>query len=61
MISLSNIYTTTAILPPRIIVHGREGSGKTTLAAQFPGPIFLQRDTSRDSIRSVVVEDVSRD
>jgi hypothetical protein len=42
MISLANIHTTTAILPPRIIVHGKEGSGKTTLAAQFPGPIFLQ-------------------
>jgi hypothetical protein len=42
MISISNIYTTTAISPPRIIIHGREGSGKTTLAAQFPGPIFLQ-------------------
>jgi hypothetical protein len=44
MISLANIYTTTATLPPRIIVHGREGSGKTTLAAQFPGPIFLQTE-----------------
>jgi hypothetical protein len=42
MITLNNIYTTTAILPPRIIVHGREGSGKTTLAAQFPTPVFLQ-------------------
>jgi hypothetical protein len=44
MISLANIRTTTAILPPRIIIHGREGSGKTTLAAQFPGPIFLQTE-----------------
>jgi hypothetical protein len=44
MISLANIYTTTATLPPRIIVHGREGSGKTTLAAQFPAPIFLQTE-----------------
>jgi hypothetical protein len=44
MISLANVRTTTAILPPRIIIHGREGSGKTTLAAQFPGPIFLQTE-----------------
>jgi hypothetical protein len=44
MISLANIYTTTATLPPRVIIHGREGSGKTTLAAQFPGPIFLQTE-----------------
>jgi hypothetical protein len=44
MISLANVRTTTAVLPPRIIIHGREGSGKTTLAAQFPGPIFLQTE-----------------
>jgi hypothetical protein len=29
-------------LPPRIIIHGKEGSGKTTLAAKFPQPVFLQ-------------------
>jgi hypothetical protein len=44
MISLANIHRTTATLPPRIIVHGKEGSGKTTLAAQFPLPIFLQTE-----------------
>jgi hypothetical protein len=44
MISLANVRTTTATLPPRIIVHGKEGSGKTSLAAQFPNPIFLQTE-----------------
>jgi hypothetical protein len=44
MITIANIRTTTAILPPRIIIHGREGSGKTTLAEKFPGPIFLQTE-----------------
>jgi hypothetical protein len=44
LLTLANIRTTTAVLPPRIIIHGREGSGKTTLAAQFPDPIFLQTE-----------------
>jgi hypothetical protein len=44
MISLANVHTTTAVLPPRLIFHGKEGSGKTTLAAQFPSPIFLQTE-----------------
>jgi hypothetical protein len=40
--NLADIHTTTATLPPRILVHGSEGTGKTTLAAKFPSPIFLQ-------------------
>jgi hypothetical protein len=36
------IHTATAVLPPRILVHGCEGVGKTTLAARFPKPVFLQ-------------------
>ena len=37
-----NIRTVTATLPPRIMVHGQEGVGKTTLGSQFPKPVFLQ-------------------
>jgi hypothetical protein len=44
MISLSNIYTTTATLPPRIITHGLPGVGKTSLAEKSPRPIFLQTE-----------------
>jgi hypothetical protein len=39
---LADIRTVTATMPPRIIIHGQEGVGKTTLAARFPGPVFLQ-------------------
>jgi hypothetical protein len=42
MITLANIFTTTAILPPRIVFHGLPGVGKTSLAEKFPDPIFLQ-------------------
>jgi len=38
------IRAATATLPPRILIYGSEGVGKTTLAAKFPGPIFLQTE-----------------
>jgi hypothetical protein len=44
MISITNIHETAATLPPRVLVHGQEGVGKTTLAAKFPKPIFLQTE-----------------
>jgi hypothetical protein len=42
MISIANISEMTATLPPRILVHGLPGIGKTTLASRFPSPVFLQ-------------------
>jgi hypothetical protein len=44
MITLANIHRTRATHAPRILVHGKEGTGKTTLAARFPSPIFLQTE-----------------
>lgn len=44
MTSISNITRTTAALPPRLLIHGQEGVGKTTLAAKFPAPVFLQTE-----------------
>jgi hypothetical protein len=41
-ISLASIHRATAILPPRIVIHGREGTGKTTFAAKAPNAVFLQ-------------------
>jgi hypothetical protein len=28
-------------LPPRILIHGREGVGKATLASRFPNPVLI--------------------
>ena len=39
---IDSIRTVTATLAPRLLVHGQEGVGKTTLAAKFPAPVFLQ-------------------
>lgn len=33
-----------AAQPPRLIVYGTEGIGKTTLGAGFPAPIFIQTE-----------------
>jgi hypothetical protein len=44
MLCLADIHQTTATLPPLLLLHGKEGVGKTTLAAKFPGPVFLQAE-----------------
>jgi AAA domain len=35
------ITNVTATLPPRVLIYGAEGVGKTTLASTFPSPVFL--------------------
>jgi hypothetical protein len=42
--TLADIRQTTATLPPRFLIHGLEGVGKTRLAAAFPDPVFLQTE-----------------
>ena len=39
---MSKIFRATASLPPIIVLHGLPGIGKTTLAADFPAPVFVQ-------------------
>jgi AAA domain len=41
---ISDIHEAPATLPPRVLIHGQEGVGKTTLAAKFPKPVFLQTE-----------------
>lgn len=40
-ISLKSISRNTSIAPPRIVLHGPQGVGKSTFAASAPNPIFL--------------------
>ena len=42
--NLADICKLTAQLAPRILIHGAEGVGKTTIASKFPAPIFLQTE-----------------
>jgi len=41
-ISLKDLRKEQATEPPRIVIYGPEGMGKTTLASEFPNPVFLQ-------------------
>src|SRR5687767_10170856 len=40
--SLADLRKVRADQPPRILVYGPPGIGKTTLASEFPAPVFLQ-------------------
>lgn len=40
-ISLSDLQTTRADKPPRLLIYGPPGLGKTSLAAEFPSPIII--------------------
>jgi hypothetical protein len=44
MKTLADIQRVQAVLPPRILIHGREGTGKTTLGTRFPHPVFMQTE-----------------
>lgn len=44
-LSLDSLVTRKgATKPPRIVIYGRGKMGKTTLAAEFPNPIFIQTE-----------------
>jgi GTPase SAR1 family protein len=43
------IIRTIARLPPIIVIHGQPGVGKTTLAQNFPKPVFVQTEDGRPS------------
>jgi hypothetical protein len=41
-ISIKDLRRQKSIDPPRILLYGPEKAGKTTLASEFPNPVFLQ-------------------
>jgi DNA polymerase III delta prime subunit len=41
-LSLSNLKSVRAVSPPRMLIYGPPGEGKTTLASEFPGAVLLQ-------------------
>jgi hypothetical protein len=41
-ISISNLQRIRATQPPRVLIYGSPGIGKTSLASEWPDPIFLQ-------------------
>lgn len=49
-ISLKNLRKTGVARPPRIVVYGTHGIGKSTFAAQAPNPVFIQTEEGLDAI-----------
>lgn len=47
---LATIQRGRAAKPPRILVHGTEGIGKSTFGSQAPKPIFIQTEDGLDEI-----------
>ena len=43
-ISFADLKRVKSTEPPRILLYGPEKGGKTTLAAEFPGAVFLQTE-----------------
>lgn len=43
-LSLENLVRKSSDKPPRIVIYGRGKMGKTTLASEFPNPIFIQTE-----------------
>jgi Cdc6-like AAA superfamily ATPase len=41
-VSLANLKKVRSTLPPRTLIYGPPGLGKTTLASEFPAPAFIQ-------------------
>lgn len=44
MTTLQQIQRGKQAVPPRLMIYGSEGVGKSTLAAQTPGPVFVQTE-----------------
>ena len=41
-LKLADLKKVRATLPPRMLLYGPPGMGKSTLASEFPNPVFLQ-------------------
>ncbi|MCL2120125.1 MAG: ATP-binding protein [Planctomycetaceae bacterium] len=45
---LQKIHTGKKQQPPRLLIYGSEGVGKSTLAAKAPNPIFIPTEDGLD-------------
>ena len=50
MTSLSSIVKGAAMAPPRVLLYGPAGVGKTTFGASAPSPIFIQTEDGADVV-----------
>ena len=55
MSQLARIQRGRTPMPPRILIYGTEGIGKSTFASESPKPIFLQTEDGLGEIEWVSV------
>jgi hypothetical protein len=46
----NNLRRGKQMVPPRMVIYGGHGIGKSTLASQFPNPIFISTEDGLDSL-----------
>ncbi len=56
-LSLSNLVRAKSDKPPRIVIYGVPGIGKTSLAAEFPEPIFIQTEEGAGNLELTTFAD----
>lgn len=49
-ISLKSLKKTGVARPPRVVLYGTHGIGKSTFASQAPNPVFIQTEEGLDAI-----------
>lgn len=49
-INLQSLRKTSIIRPPRMVVYGTHGVGKSSFAAQAPNPVFIQTEEGLDAL-----------
>jgi hypothetical protein len=49
-VSFENLHRKKMDKPPRILISGRPKIGKTTLASEFPNPVFLQTEDGENEV-----------
>ena len=56
-LSLLSLVRRKSDKPPRIVIYGVPGIGKTSLAAEFPDPIFIQTEEGAGNLELTTFAD----